>query len=60
MYSKKDITEGKGRIVYERAKKAWALPGGEFTHSESEARYAAAQIDLIHRGKSTLFTRLSR
>ena len=60
MYSKKDITEGKGRIVYERAKKAWALPGGEFTHSEAEARYSAVQIDFLIRGKSILFSRLPR
>ena len=42
-----DITIGYGRIVYEPAYEAWALPGGEKTKDRTRAEAVAKAIDEI-------------
>lgn len=42
-----DITIGKGRVIYEPAYEAWALPGGEKTKDRARAEAVAKEINEI-------------
>jgi hypothetical protein len=43
----KDITIGRGRIVYEPAYECWILPGGVRTYEQARAELVARTIDEV-------------